>query len=134
MTFTCVTVPTKEPTQKIQSWNLTLKNIVYDLLQWNSFTNDETCFLFRVYTLVLLEMFTFLSWTFGYVEKRLDRNAKTNFPIYDVTDWTVNNCNRDNVQYPEAAMQTELFLKKGALKICTKFTGEHPCRNVISTN
>ena len=26
----------------------------------------------------------------------------------------------------------ELFLGKGALKICSKFTGEHPCRNVIS--
>ena len=26
----------------------------------------------------------------------------------------------------------EVFLKKGVLKICSKFTGEHPCRNVIS--
>ena len=26
----------------------------------------------------------------------------------------------------------ELFLRKGVLKICSKFTGEHPCRSVIS--
>ena len=26
----------------------------------------------------------------------------------------------------------EVFLGKGVLKICSKFTGEHPCRNVFS--
>ena len=26
----------------------------------------------------------------------------------------------------------EVFLRKGVLKICNKFTGEHPCRSVIS--
>ena len=26
----------------------------------------------------------------------------------------------------------EMFLGKGVLKICSKFTGEHPCRSVIS--
>ena len=26
----------------------------------------------------------------------------------------------------------EVFLKKGVLKICNKFTGEHPCRSAIS--
>ena len=26
----------------------------------------------------------------------------------------------------------EVFLRKGVLKICKKFTGEHPCRSVIS--
>ena len=25
-----------------------------------------------------------------------------------------------------------MFLGKGALKICSKFTGQHPCRNTIS--
>ena len=25
-----------------------------------------------------------------------------------------------------------VFLRKGVMKICRKFTGEHPCRNVIS--
>ena len=27
----------------------------------------------------------------------------------------------------------EVFLGTGVLKICSKFTGEHPCRSVIST-
>ena len=27
---------------------------------------------------------------------------------------------------------SEVFLGKGVLKICSKFTGEHPCRSVIS--
>ena len=26
----------------------------------------------------------------------------------------------------------EVFLRKGVLRICSKFTGEHPCRRVIS--
>ena len=26
----------------------------------------------------------------------------------------------------------EVFLGKGVLKICSKFTGEHPCRSTIS--
>ena len=26
-----------------------------------------------------------------------------------------------------------MFLGKGVLKICSKFTGEHPCQSVIST-
>ena len=25
----------------------------------------------------------------------------------------------------------EVFLKEGVLKLCSKFTGEHPCRSVI---
>ena len=28
---------------------------------------------------------------------------------------------------------SEVFLRKGVLKICSKFTGEHPCWSVIST-
>ena len=33
--------------------------------------------------------------------------------------------------FTEAA-PSEVFLGKGVLKICSKFTGEHPCRSVIS--
>ena len=29
---------------------------------------------------------------------------------------------------------TEVFLGKSVLKMCSKFTGEHPCRSAISTN
>ena len=33
-----------------------------------------------------LEIFTFLSWLFGYVEEQLDEKAKVNFKIFDVMD------------------------------------------------
>ena len=41
-------------------------------------------------TLFVLVIFTFLSYLFGYVLKRLDKKAKVNFNIYDVADWTTN--------------------------------------------
>ena len=38
--------------------------------------------------------------------------------------------------FPKAALfrshATDVFLRKGVLKLCRKFTGEHPCRKVIS--
>ena len=37
--------------------------------------------------------------TFGQTEKRLDNKDKINFEIYDVTDWTKNNCNTQIAQY-----------------------------------
>ena len=42
-----------------------------------------------------------------------------------------------NVQFmPETGMarssHPEVFLGKSVLKICSKFTGEHPCRSAIS--
>ena len=43
--------------------------------------------------LFILELFTFLSWRFGHEEKPLDKKAKVNFEIYDVTDWIKNNDN-----------------------------------------
>ena len=33
---------------------------------------------------------------------------------------------------PEVSSQPEVFLGEVALKICSKFTGEHPCRSEIS--
>ena len=38
--------------------------------------------------LFVLEIFTFLSWLFGYVEKRLGKKAKVNYKIYGITDCT----------------------------------------------
>ena len=37
-----------------------------------------------------LEIFTFSSGLFGYLEKRLYKNAEFNIKIYVVTDWTAN--------------------------------------------
>ena len=48
---------------------------------------------FMLKAFFIIEIFIFLSWLFGYVEKRLDKIAKVNFKIYDVTDWTANNYN-----------------------------------------
>ena len=30
--------------------------------------------------------------------------------------------------------EAEVFLRKGVMKICSKHTGEHPCRSAISIN
>ena len=44
-------------------------------------------------------MFTFLSWLFGYIEKRFEVKVKVYFKIYVVTDWTTNNYVTYIVQY-----------------------------------
>ena len=41
--------------------------------------------------LFVLERFIFLSWFFGYIEKRLDKKVKVTSKNYDVKDWTANN-------------------------------------------
>ena len=46
-----------------------------------------------------LEIFTFLFWLFGYVEKQLDKKATINFTIDDDADWVTNNYNTHIVQY-----------------------------------
>ena len=33
---------------------------------------------------------------------------------------------------PSGSSHSEVFLREGFLKICSKYTGEHPCRSVIS--
>ena len=38
-------------------------------------------FYFILKSLFVLEIFTFLPWLFGYVEKRLDKKAMVNFKI-----------------------------------------------------
>ena len=49
--------------------------------------------------LFVLEIFTFPSWLFGYVEKQLGKETKIDFKIYDVTDWRVNNYKTHIAQY-----------------------------------
>ena len=44
-----------------------------------------------------VSIFTFLSWSFGYVEKWIDKKALVNFKIYDVLDWIKDN---DNTYFP----------------------------------
>ena len=49
--------------------------------------------------LFVFEIFTFLYGLFGCVEKPLDKKVMANFKIYDVTNWTTNNCNTHITQY-----------------------------------
>ena len=42
------------------------------------------------------------------------------------------NCDLIRILFIEKSSSPEVFLGKGVLKICSKFTGEHPCRSVIS--
>ena len=44
-------------------------------------------------TFVILEIFTFLSWLFGCVEKLRHKKAMVNFKIYNVINWTTKNLN-----------------------------------------
>ena len=53
----------------------------------------KNTFYFMLKTLFVLEIFTFLSLLFGYVEKQLDKKAMVNFKIFDVTEWETNNNN-----------------------------------------
>ena len=53
----------------------------------------KNAFYFMLKVLFVYEMFTFLTWLFGYVEKRFDKKAMFNFKISDATDWTTNNYN-----------------------------------------
>ena len=53
----------------------------------------KNAFCFMLKAFFVLEISKFLYWLFGYVEKRNDKKVKVNFKIYDVTDWTKDNCN-----------------------------------------
>ena len=58
-------------------------------------------FYFMLKARFVLEIFTFLSWLFGYLETRLDEKAMVNFKIYDMADWATNNYNTYITQYPK---------------------------------
>ena len=45
----------------------------------------EKVFYLMLKALFVPEIFRFLSWNFGYVEKRIDKKVVVNFKIYDVT-------------------------------------------------
>ena len=59
----------------------------------------KNAFYFASEASVVLKIFTFLSWIFGLVAKRLE--GKVNFEFYDVTGWLTDNCNTHIVQYLE---------------------------------
>ena len=64
--------------------------------------------------LVVLEISTCIFvLNFGNVEKRLDKKAKVNFKIYDITDWTTNNCNTHIAQLLRLLFKPNQAIKFG---------------------
>ena len=59
----------------------------------------KNAFYFVLKAYLVLEVFTFSSWIFGYVEKQLDKKAMINFKIYYFTGWTTSNYNAHIGQY-----------------------------------
>ena len=51
----------------------------------------KNAFYFTLKALFVLEIFTFWSRLFGYVENQFDKKAKINFKNYDVTGRAINN-------------------------------------------
>ena len=56
-------------------------------------------FYFILEALFAFKIFQFLSRLFDHVGERLDKKAKINFKIYDVTNWKANNCDSHIAQY-----------------------------------
>ena len=67
----------------------------------------KNAFYFMLKTLFVLTIFTFLSNFIDPVEKRLDKKAKNNFKIYDVTDWETNNYDTHIAQYLKKQRQPD---------------------------
>ena len=51
----------------------------------------KNVFYFMLKAHFVLKIFTFSSWVFGHVEKRLDKKAMVAFKVYDVTEWIATN-------------------------------------------
>ena len=66
----------------------------------------KNAFYFMLKALFVLWIITFLSWLFGYAEKRLDMKTTVNFKTRDVTDWTTDNYNTHITQYLKKKMQS----------------------------
>ena len=58
----------------------------------------KNAFYFMLKGFFICKVFTFLSWLFGHIGKRLDKEGKVNFKVYDI-DWETNNCNTHIAQY-----------------------------------
>ena len=59
----------------------------------------KNAFYFTIKSVFVLKIFTFLSWLFDYVEKRLDEGIRVNFKFYYVTTWETSNGDTYCAQY-----------------------------------
>ena len=75
----------------------------------------KNAFYFNSKALFVLNIFKYLSWFFGHVEKRLDQKDKVSFKIYDVTAWLTNNSNTYIAQYLEKKYNQVKLMKFGQL-------------------
>ena len=58
----------------------------FDIIRVRRLKMMKNASYFMLKAFFVLEIFPFFSWLFGYVGKRIDKKAKHNFKIYDVTD------------------------------------------------
>ena len=81
------------------------KKIVFIYFNENPLKMMKNAFYLMLKPFFVLGIIMFLFSLFGDVEKQLDKKAKLNFKIFDVTDWTINNYNTYIVQYFNATRQ-----------------------------
>ena len=76
--------------------------------------------------LKLISFLRYLNFCPGFLvtQNRLDKKAKVNFKIYDVTNWATNNCNTHVVQLIEYNMR-KIFFEKSYTK-CGKEASRRP--------
>ena len=119
MTFSCVIVGAKETTQKIQSWTLTLTK------RYLSFASIKV--LYKWWNMLFIScLYSFPSWD-DYIFVLIFWICRTLSLISQyMTSQT--GCPISRSSRPEG------FSRKGALKICIKFTGEPPWPSMISIN
>ena len=67
------------------TWQSQLFKTAFIYFDGSSLKVMRNVFYFKLKNFFVLEIFTFLSWHFGYVEKRLDQKAMVNFKIYVIT-------------------------------------------------
>ena len=82
--------------KKMRTSSLVLLPSDSHLLHRQPVKNDKKCFSFSITSSSFLRS---LHFSLGYVEERLRKKAMVNFEVYDVTDWTTNNCNAHLAQY-----------------------------------
>ena len=66
----------------------------------------KNVFYFILKALFILKIFKFSSRLFGLEGERLDKKAKVNFKIFNVTDWETNNYNTHFAQYLKKQRQS----------------------------
>ena len=70
----------------LKVWLSPSKKVAFISFNESPLKTMKNAYYFMLKVVFVLEVFTFLSWLFGYVEKRFAEKAVVKFKIYDVTD------------------------------------------------